>query len=148
MSGKQLINVRVTAEEASILSEYADLTGQTQTGIMRQAIRALEPRLRKIDPKTIDPLLLPSLPLVRKDRFPPVGAVYFFITESGEVLYVGETSDLSLRFGNHLKYKQAIEIDGQARLHWMEKRSGRASFESACIKRFLPPLNTFGKQKT
>ena len=138
----------MTAEEASILSEYADLTGQTQTDIMRQAIRALEPRLRKIDPKTIDPLLLPSLPLVRKDRFPPVGAVYFFITESGEVLYVGETSDLSLRFGNHLKYKQAIEIDGQARLHWMEKRSGRASFESACIKRFLPPLNTFGKQKT
>lgn len=148
MSEKQLINVRVTAEEADILSEYAELTGQTQTDIVRQAIRALEPRLRKIDPKTVDPLLLPSLPLVRKDRFPPVGAVYFFITESGEVLYVGETSDLSLRCGSHLKYKEAIEIDGHARLHWIEKRSGRANFESACIKRFLPPLNTFGKQST
>jgi hypothetical protein len=142
MSEKRMINVRVTDDEADILSAYADEMGQSQSDVLRAFIRSLEARIRRVHPDRVDPYLLPSLPLSRRDVFPPVAAVYFFISEDGRILYVGETANLSIRCGSHPSYNAAIEIDSHARIHWIERRSGRQTFEVACIKRFRPPLNT------
>ena len=48
MADKQIINVRVTKEEAAILSLYATAMGQTQTDVLRAFIRSLETRLKQI----------------------------------------------------------------------------------------------------
>jgi hypothetical protein len=146
MADKRIINARVTDEEAETLSAYSDETGQSQTDVLRAFIRSLEGRLRRVSAEQIVPDLLPSLPLSRRDMFPPVSAVYFFVKENGEVLYVGETADMSLRCGSHPRYDAALEADPHARLHWIERRTGRVAFEDACIKRFQPPLNVWGKR--
>lgn len=145
MKNKHMVNIRVTDEELIILSDYAEETGQSQTNILRTSIRSLECRLRRISPDKIDPFTLPSIPLTRRDMFPAVAAIYFFMTEDGRVLYVGETANLSLRYGNHLRYESALGIDQHARLHWLERRTSRDAFEKACIKRFSPELNVHGK---
>jgi hypothetical protein len=145
MVDKSLINARVTAEEAGILAAYAEEMGQSQTDVLRAFIRSLEGRLRRVRADQIVPFLLPSLPLSRRDVFPPVAAIYFFLTENGIVLYVGETANLATRCGGHPRHTAALEIDPHARVHWLERRSGRAAFEAACIRRFSPSLNVRGK---
>jgi hypothetical protein len=145
MSDKRIINARVTDEEADILASYAEEMGQSQTDVLRSFIRSLEGRLKRITPSKVDPYTLPSLPLSRSDVFPPVAAVYFFLTEGGDVLYIGSTANLSIRCGSHLRYQAALEADPHARIHWIERRSGREAFEAACIRRFNPPMNVRGK---
>ena len=142
---KQMFNARITEAEAAILAEYSAMTGQTQTDVVRQAIRALEPRLKRVDPLTFDPLLLPSLQIKMIDRLPPLAVVYFFVSEAGVVLYVGESGNLSKRCGGHPRHQEAIDIDAHARIHWIERRAGRTVFEAACITRFQPALNVRGK---
>lgn len=144
MDGKVLINVRVTIQEAAILSDYAEMLRQTQTDVVRGFIRSLEPKVRTVTPDNVQPFLLPSLPLTKRPLFPPVSAIYFFITEAGEVLYVGESDDLSLRCLSHIRHREALEVDPHARMHWLEMRGDkrkRVKFERACIRRFNPPLN-------
>ena len=145
MQEKQLINARVTVDEALILSSYAEMTGKSQTEIIRQAIRALEPRLKRVDPKTFDPLLLPSLPIKMTSKLPPLAVVYFFVSEMGSVLYVGESANLSTRCGGHPRHQEALVIDEHSRIHWIERRAGRTAFEAACIARFQPVLNVRGR---
>ena len=54
MADKRIINIRVTDEEASILTAYVEATGQTRTDVLRAYIRslakALEQRRRKARP--------------------------------------------------------------------------------------------------
>ena len=142
MMNERAITIRVTEAEADLLSAYAEQNGQTQSEILRSHIRSLEARMRKVTPDTVEPFLLPSLPMSRRDMFPPVVAVYFFLTEGGQVLYVGHCANLSVRFSNHPKFDLAIAADPHARMHWLERRTGRESFEAKCIARFNPPLNT------
>ena len=137
-----MLNFRVTDEESALLAAYSQQIGQSMTDVIRTYIRSLEGRLRRVVPETIEPYLLPSIPLVRTDIVPPVAAVYFIMTEAGEVLYVGHSANLSLRHLDHHRHDEAVAIDSRVRLHWHEKRAARENFERACIRRFKPRLNT------
>lgn len=136
-----MLNFRVSEEESAILAEYASESGQSMTDVVRAFIRSLEGKLRRVSPATITPELLPSLPLSKRAMNPPVSAVYFILTESGEVLYIGQTENLATRHCAHQHRKEALAIDAHARLHWLEKRAERVSFERACIAQFKPRLN-------
>lgn len=145
MIEKRLINIRVSDDESDILSAYCEEFGQTQTDVVRAFIRSLEGRIRKVRPATVEPSMLPSLPLSRKEKLPPVAVVYFVLKEAGDILYVGHAANLNIRFANHPVTSRALEIDEHARVHWLERHGGekvRLNFERGCIKRFNPPLNT------
>jgi hypothetical protein len=141
MINERAITIRVTEAEAELLAAYAEQNGQSQSEVLRSHIRSLESRLRRVTPENVEPFLLPSLPLSRRDMFPPVAAVYFFLTEAGKILYVGQCANLGIRFGNHPKFEAALASDPHARMHWLERRTNREGFEAKCIARFAPPLN-------
>jgi len=137
-----MLNFRVTEEESALLSAYAEEVGQSMTDVVRSFIRSLEGKLRRIDPSTIRPELLPSVPLARLQTLPPVAAVYFLLTEDGEALYVGQTQNLALRHCERHHHDAILKLDAHARIHWLERRASREPFERACIRRFKPKFNT------
>jgi hypothetical protein len=136
-----MLNFRVSEEEAALLSTYAKEVGQSMTDVVRAFIRSLEGKLKRVEPATVAPELLPSVPLSRTILVPPVAAVYFILTEAGEVLYVGQSGNMVKRHVDHHRHEEALCIDPHARIHWLERRSLREAFERACIERFSPRLN-------
>lgn len=50
-----------------------------------------------IDPLTINPLVLPSLPLEQRAELPAVSAIYFCLNQSEEVLYIGRSINIAQR---------------------------------------------------
>jgi hypothetical protein len=136
-----MLNFRVSDEEAALLAAYAEEVGQSMTDVVRSFIRSLEGKLKRVKPETVSPDLLPSVPLARTSLVPPVAAVYFILTEGGEVLYVGQSGNMVNRHVDHHRHEEALCIDPHARLHWLERRSLREAFERACIERFNPRLN-------
>ncbi len=137
-----MLNFRVTEEEAALLSAYAEETGMSMTDVVRAFIRSLEGKMRRVLPETVCPQLLPSVPLTRTALVPPVAAVYFILTEAGDVLYVGESKNLTKRYYDHHRQAEALVVDPHARIHWIERRTARKQFERACILRFRPRFNT------
>ena len=137
-----MLNFRVSDEEAALLAEYAEESGQSMTDVVRGFIRSLEPKIRRVTSASVKPELLPSLPLTRLGSLPSLEAAYFVLTEAGEVLYIGQTKHLARRHEFRHNHRDGIlAIDPHARIHWIEMRNGRHDFERACIKRFSPRLN-------
>lgn len=145
MKEKRMINIRVTDDEASILASYAEMTGQSQTAVLKSFVRSLEPKVTRVNPEKFEPFLLPSVPMAKRPLLPSCSAVYFFITEGGSILYIGQTADLSKRCFVHAQYYAALNFDKHARIHWIELKYRIDVFEKACISRFKPILNTQGK---
>jgi hypothetical protein len=145
MQEKRMINIRVTDDEADILASYAEMVRQSQTAVVKSFIHSLEVKVMRVSPEKVNPFLLPSVPMAKRPLLPPLPAIYFFITEGGSVLYIGQTADLSKRCFDHAQYDAALNFDKHARIHWIEMKSRRDVFEKACILRFKPILNTQGK---
>ena len=126
-----------------MLAAYAEQTGQTQTAVLRAFIRSLVSKTARVTAKTINPPLLPSVPLNRVDMFPAVAAVYFFIDEDGTILYVGQCANLGTRCYAHRRYPSVLKQYPHARLHWVEMKIERTrrTLGKACELRFKPPLN-------
>ncbi|MEH2177212.1 GIY-YIG nuclease family protein [Nostoc sp.] len=61
-----------------------------------------------MDLTAIDPLKLPSLPLEKKADLPDCPTIYFAISGSEEILYIGRTADLARRWISHHRFKQLI----------------------------------------
>lgn len=94
-----------------------------------------------INPATVDPLKLPSLPLSRRSQLPNIKAVYF-VLESEKVIYIGKTLSLTKRWIVHHKYKE-IKERKKIKLAWIECHSVIAlnALEAKLIRRFKPELN-------
>lgn len=93
--------------------------------------------------QVVNPLELPSLPLDRRKAFPAkVPVIYFALSEAGEVLYIGQTVNLPIRWKAHHRFEKLKEI-GNVKIAWMEVSdcSLLSSIEEALIKYFDPPLN-------
>ena len=108
-----MLNFRVSDEEAALLAAYAEEVGQSMTDVVRSFIRSLEGKLKRVKPETVSPDLLPSVPLARTNLVPPVAAVYFILTEGGEVLYVGQSGNMVNRHVDHHRHEEALCIDPQ-----------------------------------
>lgn len=90
----------------------------------------------------INPLDLPSVPLIEKDRLPQLAAIYFVISENGKILYIGRSINLASRWNNHHRYSELKEIRN-VRIAWLgcNDESLLPQIEEAMIKHFSPYLN-------
>jgi len=87
---------------------------------------------------------LPSLLLQGHAQLPDLAAVYF-ICDGQDVLYIGTTKHLVVRFRNHHIFQQALETSLQAMIAWQPcnhlTHSYRLHLEKLAIARWQPPLN-------
>ena len=99
-----------------------------------------------LDPQTINPLTLPSVPLEMRSHLPEIPAIYFCLTPTGNTVYIGETSNLYDRWArySHSKKQQCQEC-GCDRIAWLspvpEVRFHRLSIEKELIRLYRPVLN-------
>ncbi|MEG4964192.1 MULTISPECIES: GIY-YIG nuclease family protein [unclassified Microcoleus] len=94
-----------------------------------------------MNPVTVDPLTLPSLPLANRSALPPCPAVYFAL-EGDHVLYVGRSVNLKQRWMTHRRYSQ-LKGFNNVRIAWLEcsDSSLLPEIEVALIEYFRPSLN-------
>lgn len=90
-------------------------------------------------------LALPSLPLSDRKVLPKkLSAIYFVLSESNEILYIGRAICLYNRWNRWEHHKQS-QLDRlvNIRIAWMEvnNRALLPRVEYALIKYFSPPLN-------
>jgi len=92
--------------------------------------------------REIDLADLPSLPLEERAELPHIHAVYFVVSSSGEVLYVGQTSDLYRRWQAHHRFRQSLQA-GATRLVWIAVDDPSELYESEeiAIEHFRPLWN-------
>lgn len=92
-----------------------------------------------INPKTLDLLALPSVPLADRKKLPPIPAVYFAIADD-EVQYIGCSVNIRQRWVNHHRAKHLKENTIIAYLENINP-SLLLSTEKALIEWFNPRLN-------
>lgn len=94
-----------------------------------------------MNPTTVNPLALPSLPLASRSGLPTCPAVYFAL-EGDRVLYIGRSVNLQQRWMTHRRYKQLKAISN-VRIAWLEcsDPSLLPEIEVALIEYFQPSLN-------
>lgn len=90
---------------------------------------------------SIDISVLPSVRLSERSKLPAVSAVYFAISASDEVLYIGKANNLSCRWYGHHRYDQLCKFR-DVRLAWLEMSQDELDvMEQSLILHFDPPLN-------
>lgn len=97
-----------------------------------------------IDPGSVKLSALPSLPLADRRQLPNCAAVYL-VLEGENVIYVGQSTSLILRWQGHDKLKQLKSRGAEIRLAWLECNDPTLlrSIEAALIQWFKPELNRF-----
>ncbi|MEM6403432.1 MAG: GIY-YIG nuclease family protein [Cyanobacteria bacterium P01_D01_bin.116] len=90
----------------------------------------------------INPLDLPSLPLIERLHLPKCSAVYF-VMQHERVLYIGRTINLAQRWATHQKWSYLIKLDTPVRIAWLEcsDKNLLVQIEKALIQEFEPELN-------
>jgi hypothetical protein len=90
----------------------------------------------------IDPLKLPSVPLLERRSLPGCSAIYFALL--GErVLYIGRSVNLAQRWLSHHRWNQLKRMYPTARIAWIECSDSELlpKLEAALIEQFSPELN-------
>lgn len=91
--------------------------------------------------QSINPLTLPSVPLDERSQLPSTACVYFCLSESDEVLYIGKTTNLRQRWMAHHRYAELEEI-GNIHLAWLQCSANDLEIlEDKLIKILEPLLN-------
>ncbi|HEY9874498.1 MAG TPA: GIY-YIG nuclease family protein [Candidatus Obscuribacterales bacterium] len=105
-------------------------------------------KLQSHDIQGLDLSTLPSLSLSKKGELPRVPAIYFCISESDEILYIGRTINLASRWQQHHRYSQ-LQTMGQVKLAWLQVSSPAylPDMEKALIMRYKPRLNRFSNKR-
>ncbi|MDM9582835.1 MULTISPECIES: GIY-YIG nuclease family protein [unclassified Nostoc] len=91
-----------------------------------------------MDLTAIDPLKLPSLPLEKKANLPDCPAIYFAISGSGEILYIGRTADLARRWISHHRKIVAMSNLSFLRIYTL---FGKISGSFSLIISIFEPIN-------
>jgi len=95
---------------------------------------------------------LPSVELADRASLPQISAIYYATDWSGQILYVGESKNLYLRwnsrrFGAHHKLNELSQYDGVKLHYWKRPLWRRRHDEAIEIERFDPPLNDRAESK-
>ncbi|WP_375511776.1 GIY-YIG nuclease family protein [uncultured Nostoc sp.] len=101
-----------------------------------------------ISPESIDLLALPSVQLSDKRSLPHCPAIYF-VLDSEEIVYIGQTNSLLLRWQAHHKLKECKALENP-RIAWIEISDTTLvlDIEAALIEWFKPSLNKHGWRET
>ena len=89
---------------------------------------------------------LPSVYLLDKENLPNCAAIYFVSDSKGQVLYIGRTVNLVLRWREHHRFKQLKRFNRKDRvsISWMTCSNDintLSNLENELIKLYKPPLN-------
>lgn len=95
-----------------------------------------------IDLSTINPFNLPSLPLEQCRKLPNYSGIYFVLSASDDILYIGCSANLQERWIVHHRYQQFQEI-GNVRISWLQVQDASQVnvIEQELISYFNPLLN-------
>lgn len=95
-----------------------------------------------INPQTIDPNFLPSLPLEQRKALPFISAIYLAIDSQGVVQYVGRSRNLNRRWVQHHRLLDLAHLF-EVKIAWLEVSDTELlpEIEKSLICWFNPPLN-------
>lgn len=95
-----------------------------------------------MDLSAVDPLSLPSIPLLQHSKLPKSPSAYFVLDASSQVLYIGSSMNPANRWSHHHRWLYFASIR-DARIAWLEidNASLLAQIEQDLISRFQPILN-------
>ncbi|MGH7999940.1 MAG: helix-turn-helix domain-containing protein [Brasilonema sp.] len=91
--------------------------------------------------KSLNPLTLPFVLIEQKHELPRKTGIYFVLSETGEILYIGKSIDIHDRWRRHHRYR---DIKGTpVKIAWLlvEDSSLLHEIEMALIYWFKPKLN-------
>lgn len=77
-----------------------------------------------------------------------VPLVYFFIAETGMVLYVGKTDKFAARWKQHIMSDKAMHLVHRVELHVMESQAESVFYETEMILKYAPLWNSIGRHAT
>jgi len=95
---------------------------------------------------------LPSVELADRASLPSISAIYYATDRTGQILYVGKSTNLYLRwnsrrFGAHHKLNELSQYDG-VKLHYWQRPLWRLDHDEAVeIERIEPLLNGHAESK-
>jgi len=96
--------------------------------------------------------ILPSVDLADRASLPNIPAIYYATDWAGQILYVGKSTNLYLRwnsrqYGAHHKLHELSQYHG-VKLHYNKRPLWRLDHDEAVeIERFDPPLNDRAESK-
>lgn len=95
-----------------------------------------------IQPSTINPLTLPSVPLGKRSQLPTIACIYFAIDSQDVVQYIGRSVNLQQRWVQHHRQRH-LETMSSIRIAWLiiDTPELLPGIEAALINWFAPPLN-------
>ncbi len=98
-----------------------------------------------ISPESIDLLALPSVQLSDKRSLPHCPAIYF-VLDGEEIVYIGQTNSLLLRWQAHHKLKECKALENP-RIAWIEISDTTLvlDIEAALIEWFKPMMMKLGR---
>ena len=101
-----------------------------------------------IDPKNIQVLQLPGVVLSQKKFLPKISSIYFVISNSKEIIYIGKAKNLYRRWGDHHLFER-LKCQENITIAWLSVQNSDLLFEieTAMIKHFQPVFNKRQKHK-
>lgn len=95
-----------------------------------------------MNPASINPLELPSVPLSMRAQLPEKPVIYFAIDSEGTTQYIGKSINPKQRWIHHHHYISLSRM-GDIRIAWLEVALPEKlpELEKALIESFQPPLN-------
>ncbi|AFZ11326.1 helix-turn-helix domain protein [Crinalium epipsammum PCC 9333] len=92
----------------------------------------------------VNPLELPSVPLLDRKKLHRWGGVYFVIRGEKDILYIGQSPLIKNRWNQHHLLRKLSEDDKQqSRIYWLATDEDLEPIEAAFIHHFRPPLNRY-----
>lgn len=93
-------------------------------------------------PEFIDIAKLPSLRFIDRRQLPNIAACYL-VLEGNNVIYMGQSGSLVVRWLNHNKIKQSKDRGSELKIAWLECSAPGLlkTIEDALIDDFQPELN-------
>ena len=104
MSKTPLLTVRCPQDIIDGITTAMNATGQNKTEVVVDMLRNS----------------VPSLRIMERAKLPKVAAIYFVITPSNKLLYIGQSKNLFNRWLQHHRYQQFIETSPDSRVVWFE----------------------------
>lgn len=103
MANTPLLTIRCPQDLIELIEKQAQLTRANKTTVIIEMLRQS----------------VPSLSIYERTKLPNLPAIYFVITSSNKLLYIGMSQNLNQRWYNHHRYQQFIESDPNCKICWL-----------------------------
>jgi len=134
------LTIRIEELELEYLKEYCLQTGRTQTDVLREYIRTIPAKIKRLRAQDINPLDLPSVNFEQKYLLPEISGIYFVVDGEKNIIYIGRATNIKKRWMNHHQMNNCSDC----KIHWMEvKGKTQLKLEHQYITKFRPKLNKF-----